>query len=188
MLNFFRKNTKTIIWIVVIAFIAWGGFAVSVQFEETLRSPGKIFGKEVSFRHYLLARRAVQIFTPSADKENPPDFNQMEARTWEFLVLSHEAKRRKITVNDEEVRQEITQLLAESGAQGLRQDQYARWIQATFREQPREFEDQLREQMRIRKLINEIRQSPQGSSEEDLKRWLLALLTQAKIQVYKPRS
>lgn len=181
MLKFLRKRTKAIVWGVVISFVAWGGYAVSVQFEEASRSAGRIFGKEVSFRNYLLANRAVQIFTPQ-NSENPPSAEEIEVRTWEFLVLSHEAKRRKITVTDEEARQEISSLLGKEGSV-VSPERYAQWVRITLREEPREFEHQMREHLRIRKLLNGVRQEFKDNQEENLRRWLSSLITQAKIQV-----
>ena len=188
MLNFFRKKTKAIIWTVVIAFVAWGGYAVSLQFEEANRSPGRIFGKEVSFREYLLASRTVEIFSPTSKEGNPPKPEEIEARTWEFLTLSREAKNRKIDVSDEEVRQEIALLLIPKGGTAITGEQYQQWVRTTFREEPREFENQLREHLRIRKLLNEVRKGTTKDPEEGLKNWLLQLSSRAKIEVYQPRS
>lgn len=189
MLKFLRKNTKTIVWAVVVAFVAWGGYAVSTQFQETSRSPGQIFGKEVSFPEYLLANRTAQIFSPvpEAEKE-PPSANEIEARTWEFLVLSREAKRQKIAVSDEEVRQEVERLLGGKRGTGFAREQYFQWIRVTFREEPREFEKQVREHLRIRKLLAEVRQKARTDPEENLKRWLLELFRQAQIKVYQAKS
>lgn len=188
MLNFFRKNTKIIIWVVVIAFIAWGGFAVSLQFQEATRSPGRIFGKEVSYRDYLTAQRTVQIFSPPSPEGNPPDPTQLEAQTWEFLLLSREARRRKIKVEDEEVRQGIARLLGEKEGSRLTPGEYLRWIEAAFHEPPREFENQLRERLRIQKLVREVRNGLKQNQEEEMKKWLLDLIRKAKIEIYKAPS
>ncbi len=189
MLKFLRKNTKVIVWTVVVAFVAWGGYAVSVQFEEASRSPGRIFGKEVSFQEYLLANRTVQIFPPVPQPgQEPPSADEVEARTWEFLVLSREAKRRKIAVTDEEVRQEIERFAGEGRETGLTREQYFQWVRAAFREEPREFERQVREHLRIRKLLTQVRQKMETEPEESLKRWLLELFREAQIKTYNPPS
>ena len=60
MLNFFRKNTKPIIWTVVVAFVAWGGYAVGLQLTESNRAAGRLFGKEISFREYQSASEIIQ--------------------------------------------------------------------------------------------------------------------------------
>ena len=188
MLKFLRKKTKAIIWTVVVAFIAWGGFAVRLQFEQTTRAPGKIFGKEISFRDYLQASRAVQIFTPSKNDTELASAQEMEARTWEFLILSHEAKQQRIKISDEELKGEIFRWFGEVGTSAFLPSQYQEWVRRAFREEPREFENQLREQMRIQKLLSQIRSQSKDNPEENLRQWLLALTQKARLQIYKPRS
>ena len=188
MLKFLRKKTKVIVWTVVIAFIAWGGYAVSVQFEESNRSAGQIFGKEVSFRDYELAHRAVLIFISSPDEKTPPSAEEVEARTWQFLALSKEAKHQKIAVADDEIRQEIFRSLGEKAGAGFTPEQYERWVRASFREEPPEFENQVREQLRIRKLLDEVRKGFKEKPEENLQKWLNELITRAHIRVPKTRS
>lgn len=186
MLKFLRKKTKVVIWTVMIAFIAWGGFAVSLQFEETNRSPGRIFGKEVSFRDHLLAYRAVQIFFVQPNPEEPPKSEEIEARTWEFLILSREAKHRKIKVSDEEIRQEIRRLFTQGGASAFSSDQYLQWVRSAFREEPSDFENQLREHLRIRKLLSQVREKEAENSDDGLRRWLTQLVVRARPEVYPP--
>lgn len=189
MLNFFRKRTKAIVWMVVVAFIAWGGYAVSLQFEEGGRAPGRIFGKEVSFREHLRASRAVQIFNPDPPGADPPSAEVLEARAWEFLILSYEARRRKIDVSDEEVRQEIRRLLtAREGTPSLTQEGYQNWVRAVFREEPAEFESQLREHLRIRRLLDQARKELPENSEKALRDWLVRLYRRARPEVYRPAN
>lgn len=186
MLKFFRKNTKSVIWAVVIAFVSWGGYAVSVQFQQSMRAAGRIFGKEVSYRDYLSAQRTVQIFSPPSKKDAaPPSADLIEAQTWQFLILSDEAKRRKIKVSNQEVMEEITQLLANGKELPFTSEQYSRWVQANFREQPAEFENQVRQQLTIRKLLEEVKKQPGYDKKGKLERWIRKLMHQSKIEVYK---
>lgn len=186
MLKFLRKNTKTIVWTVVVAFVAWGGYAVSLQFQEASRSAGRIFGKEVAFQEYLLANRAVQIFSPApkAGKE-PSTAEEIEAQTWEFLVLSREARRRKIPVSDEEVRYEIERFLGREHGRGFTEEQYFQWVRTTFHEEPREFETQIREHLKIRKLLAKVRRKMGKEPEKNLKRWFRGLFREAQVKIYK---
>jgi hypothetical protein len=190
MLKFLRKNTKIIVWAVVIAFVSWGGYAVSLQLQEASRSPGRIFGKEVSFRDYLLASKAVQLFSPASGAgQEPPSPQEIETRTWQFLILSREAKKRRIKATDDEVRQAIAQLLSPEGGVPLTGDQYLRWVRTQLREEPREFENQVREHLRIQKLLAEVRQEMGADTPEDkLTAWLVNLVQSAKIEVYPSRT
>ncbi len=185
MLNFFRKNTQIIVWAVVIAFVAWGAYAVSVQFEQSSRAPGKIFGREISHRDFLSTYKAVQIFTPKPADGTPPGADQLEAQTWQFLILEREAKRRKIQVTDDEVRNEITRLLGENNEMLLTPDQYRHWVQGTFREEPREFENQLRERLRVQKLFTEVKKELGAGADKKIENWVMELMRKAKIQIYK---
>ena len=188
MLKFLRKKTKTIVWAVVISFTAWGGYAVSTQFEASNRSAGRMFGRDVSFRDFDLANRAVQIFAPSSDEKEPPKPEEVEARAWQFLILSREAKQRKITVTDDEVRDEIAIVLANGREVPLNPADYQRWVKAVFREEPHEFEQQTREQIRIRKLLDEVRRGFKENPEENLKKWLGDLVARADIRIYRPAA
>lgn len=190
MLKFLRKRTKVIVWTVIVAFISWGGYAVSLQFEDSSRAAGKIFGKEISFREYQLAQHAVQIFTPSAKSDGEPlSPAEIEAQIWQFILLTREAKRRGIEVTDEEVLREILGLLSQSGAAPLTGEQYARWVRGAFREEPSDFEKQLGEHLRIRKLLEEARKEFKENPDEKLKGWLFDLYTRSKLQVYEsPRD
>ncbi len=186
MLKFLRKKTKVIIWSIVIAFISWGGYAVNLQFQEAGRAPGSVFGKEVSFRDYLLAERAVQIFLlKPADDKTPPAPEDIESKTWEFLVFQREAKQRKIKVTDDELREGLYELLAAGKEVPFTGEQYAAWVKANFREEPRDFEDQLREMVRIQKLMEEMRNGFKENPDENLKRWQSELISRANIRVYQ---
>lgn len=188
MLKFLRKKTKIVIWVVLVAFVAWGGLAVSTQFQESNRSPGRIFGKEISFQDYLTASRTVQIFAPEEAGDTPPDPEQMEARTWEFLVLSREARTRRIKVTDEEVRDAVSQLLGQKKEFMATSGQYHQWVRSTLREEPRDFETQVGEHLRIRKLLGEVRKGSGENPEEGLKQWMLDLFSRARIEVYRPKT
>ena len=189
MLKFLRKKTKAVIWTVLVSFIAWGGYAVSVQFDKTNRSAGRIFGKEISFREYQQANQTVVIFSPKPnDKQNLPRPEEIDAQVWQFLILSREAKRHRIPVSDEEVRGAILQLFAGKEATELPRDPYLAWVRTALHEEPAEFENQVREHLRVQKLILEIQKEKGETSEEGFKRWFGELLTRSRLQIYSRRS
>lgn len=188
MLNFFRKKTKVIIWAIVVSFIGWGGYSTSIQFEDVNRAAGRIFGKEVSFRDYGLAQHAVQLFRPVSDEKEPPNPEVIEARTWEFLIFSREAKKRRVPVSDEEVREEIRRLLTANQEAPFTREEYDRWVRTVIRQEPREFEGEVREHLRIRKLFDGVRKEFKEQPEENLNRWAQDLITSAKVQVYRNPS
>lgn len=189
MLKFLRKNTKVFVWIVVIAFVGWGGYAVQTQFEESNRSPGRIDGKEISFREYLRASQVVALFY--AQPQNPDEIisaEQMEAQAWQFLTLSHEAKKQKIDVSDEEVRKTIIQLMGGENALELDPQQYAAFLKMRFRKGPLEFEDAVRENLRVRKLLEQVRKGFTENPDEKMKEWLTSLIQTANPEIYRSPS
>jgi len=186
MLKFLRKKTKFIVWTVIVAFISWGGYAVSLQLEDSSRAAGKIFGREISFREFQLAQRAAEIFSPSPKPdEEPLAPAEIEARSWQFIMLSREARRNGVEVTDDEVRQEILGLFPQGGGGALTGERYVLWVRGSFREEPRDFENQLREHLRIRKLVEGVREKFKENQDEELKSWLSGLYARSKLRVYE---
>ena len=188
MLKFLRKNTKAIVWTVVIAFVAWGGYAVRIQLEGSNRAPGRIFGKDVLFREYLSARQIVQLFYARAKDKEIPSAEELEARTWQFLILSHEAKHRKVSVTDDEVRREVAGLWGNERMLALTEEQYFNWVRRELHSEPREFEDGVRENLRVRKLLEEIRKGFPDNPDEHMKGWIVDLMVQAQPEIYRARA
>lgn len=170
MLNFFRKNTKTIIWAVIIAFLLWGGFSVGTQFKEDGRYAGQVFGKNVSFQEFDRFYRSTQIFNFS--EENAKDPEMLRESAWQGVIFSREAKRLKIEVLDNEVRDHILKILDQ---QKMSPDNYETWVERGLRLSPQQFEEMLRETLRIRKLLSKFEPSEtllQISPEEAKKTFL----------------
>ncbi|MFA5167453.1 MAG: SurA N-terminal domain-containing protein [Candidatus Omnitrophota bacterium] len=150
MLKIFRHYTKIIIWIVVGSFILWGGYSVSALRKEG-RFAGEAFGKSVTFQEYNLFYRATQLFMSSKKPLEDPEL--LRNYTWQNVIYSREAKRRGIKITDEEVRGEITKILKQQGLVNLTAEQYKTWLTRTLHLSPREFEEGLREFIRIQKLL-----------------------------------
>jgi hypothetical protein len=150
MLKIFRQHTKVIIWIVVGSFILWGGYSMSALKKEG-RYAGEAFGKSVSFQEYNQFYRATQLFMPSEKPLEDPDL--LRNYTWQNIIYSREAKRDGIKITDEDVREEVANILKQQGMTGVTQEQYRIWLTRSLRMSPRDFEEGLREFMRIQKLL-----------------------------------
>src|SRR5688500_16546113 len=100
MLSIFRKNTKTIVWVVVFAFVLWGGFSASTQFKKQGRFAGEVFGRGVTHQEFGRFYRAAQIFSFGAEK--PESDEAIRSLAWQSLIFSREAHERGIKVTDEE--------------------------------------------------------------------------------------
>lgn len=152
MLKIFRQYTKVIIWIVVGSFILWGGYSVSALKKEG-RYAGEAFGKAVTFQEYNQFYRATQLFMPSEKPLEDPDL--LRDYTWQNIIYSREAKHRGIQITDAEVQKEIANILQQQGLVSPTTEQYKIWLTRTLHLSPREFEEGLREFMRIQKLLRQ---------------------------------
>jgi hypothetical protein len=150
MLKIFRRYTKIVIWVVVGSFILWGGYSVSALKKEG-RYAGEAFGKSVTFQEYNQFYRATQLFMPA---EKPvEDQELLRDYTWQNIIFSREAKRKGVKITDEEVRGEIARILKQQGLVSPTAEQYKIWLTRTLHLSPREFEEGLREFIRIQKLL-----------------------------------
>ncbi len=154
MLKIFRQNTKFIIWITVISLaLLFGAGSIADLFngEKGARYAGQAFGKSVSFQEYNQFFRATQIFMPSEKMVEDPEL--LREYTWQNIIYSREAKRKGIKITDEEVRGEIASILKQQGLVNPTEEQYKIWLTRTLHLSPREFEEGLREFIRIQKLL-----------------------------------
>lgn len=165
MLKSLRKNTKIIIWAVIICFALWGGFSVSTQFQKRGRIAGEVFGKDVSFQEYNLFYRASQIF--NFGSQIPQNENSLRQQTWQSILYAREARRQKIEISDEEVRQEILELLEGHQITDPSPTVYQNWLAVNLRETAQEFESQIREILRIQKLVRKINSEPVERTKAD---------------------
>jgi parvulin-like peptidyl-prolyl isomerase len=157
MLKSLRKNTKVIIWTVVVAFVLGGGYSMGDYFKDILFGAkkgalyaGNVFGKNISYQEFNRFQRAAELFTPS---EKTLSAEAVRQTAWQGLIFSHEAKRRNIDVADDEVRKEILDLL---DRYQIPRDNYESWLERGVRISPKEFEAQIREIIRIRKLMKQM--------------------------------
>lgn len=158
MLKTLRRNTKLIIWIVVLSFALWGAFSISTQFQKKDRYAGVIFGKPVSHQRFNQFYEATRIFTPGGQPIQDPEL--LRQRTWQNLIYAHVAKERGIKVTDDEVRQEVRRILSQQGIENPTPQIYQNWLRSTVGDTPRRFEEKVREFLRISKLIHQVLSQP----------------------------
>ncbi len=154
MLKIFRNNTKFIIWITVVALALLFGAGSIVDLvggEKSGRFAGEAFGRSVTFQEYNQFYLATQLFMPSEKPLDDPEL--LREYTWQNIIYSREAKHKGIKIKDEEVRGEIAKILQQQGLVNPTAEQYKIWLTRTLHLSPREFEEGLREFMRIQKLL-----------------------------------
>jgi len=165
MLEYLRTHTKTVVWTVVLSFALWGAFSVSSSLQEKGRYAGEVFGKTVSFQEFNQFYRGAQIFSFGEDMTKDPDV--LRQMTWQNLIYSKEAKRKNFKVTDDETRQELIRLLANQGFPQADPKAYKQWVVKTLQMEPAAFENQLREVIRVQKLLRGIAQIPLEEPKDD---------------------
>ncbi|HOE68425.1 MAG TPA: SurA N-terminal domain-containing protein [Candidatus Omnitrophota bacterium] len=152
MLKILRLHTKTIVWFVVVSFVIWGGYSMTTLRKEG-RYAGEAFGKPVTFQEYNKFYRATELFMPEKNRSELEDPEVVRTFTWQNIVYSREAQRLGIAVTDSEVRDQIATILTQQGLSNPTREQYHIWLTRNLRVTPREFEEGLREIMRIQKFL-----------------------------------
>lgn len=174
MLRFLRKkeNIKKIMWgsaiLIIPAFVLWGSGS-AVRSKGLPKYAGEIFGKKVSFRQYDATLRACrnQALLIYGDEFNKiAKFLDLDKQTWEQLILVYQAKKEKLRVSDEELISFIKKLpfFQENGV--FSQKRYKIILNYAFRTAPRDFEEQIREMLKIGKLKDKVVEKVKLSDEE----------------------
>ena len=174
MISFLRKkeNVKKIMWglaiLIIPAFVLWGSGS-AVRSRELPKYAGKIFGKTISFRQYeeaLLACRNQLLLIYGEDFNKAAKFLDLEKEAWDRLILLYQAKKEKVKVADKEVIQliEAFPLFQKEGR--FNQARYNTLLGYAFRADPREFEEQIREMLKIDSLKDKVIAKVALSDEE----------------------
>lgn len=185
MLKGLRKNTKTIIWTVIACFALWGGYAVSVELgQQDARFAGEVFGKKITYQDFDSFYRSSQIFSFSGKKIEDPQTLRLHA--WQTLIYSLEAKNQRIDVSDQEIRDEILRILKEDKVENPTPEIYRRWVQAATRQTPQEFENQIREILRVQKLVKHVNEEPLAApAPEEIKQKFLDDYNHLSIEILR---
>ncbi len=161
MLKFLRtkeRAKKIIFWVllslIILAFVLWG----AGSYKESAQSSnyrGIIFGRPVSSqefqRVYLSCLNDAKLRFGEAYNQILPliDLNN---QTWVKLILLEHAKKQKITVSNQEVIQDIADSPLFQKDDKFNPEMYKRIVRYYLNLKPREFEEQTRNTLIIRKL------------------------------------
>lgn len=153
MLNLMRSSKKVIIWIVVISFGGWGAYSAGLQLQKQYRIAGEINGKGVSYQEYLSFEKATALLSQAPFEQDPDLLRQV---TWQNIIYSREAKRLGIQVSDDEVKKQVETLFAPDSSTAFDKRSYEIWVERRFRDNPRQFEEKIREWIRIQKMLSSL--------------------------------
>lgn len=176
MLKAIRQNAKIFLYLLIAAFILWLIFDV-LNFTQVNPYAGKIFNKAVpinEFQKAYTAARTKAIFT-YGDKIREIKNLDLENDAWDRLILLYETKKKKFSITDKEVVAFIKNL-------GIFQDKTGKFSRRFYDDllryslglTPAEFEEQIRQDIAIQKLIDKQNQIVEISDEEVLKEYKLA--------------
>lgn len=132
---------------------------------------GEAFGQPVTKEEFLYYYKTATIFTRSGDKEKKEEERSDEERrqeAWQNLVFTREAKALGITVDKEELQQELKRLISEKGIE-YGGEKYTAWVVSTFGEDVATFEARIEDLLRINKFMK-LKADPEVTvTEEEMK-------------------
>ncbi len=174
-----NKKTAKKIWIglaiiIIPAFALWG-FGSSGSSREENMPAGKIFGKNVStleFKKALAAAKTAAILQFGDKFSEVEKYLNLETQAWERLILLQEAKRRKLSINDREVVDTIQKASYFQNKGVFDNKTYMEILRYVFRLQPRTFEEQMRQNLILAKLYNQITEGIKIEDSQIRQEWL----------------
>jgi len=173
MLKSLRKKgvAKKVIWVVAIVIIISFGFlgtAYLLTGSKSVSYAGKLYSKRISLDDFNRVYQSVRL---QVLKQYGNDLNKvapmlnLDARTWDRMILLHEAKKRHLRGSDKEVVQAIGEdpsFQRNSQFDSLLYNAILRSLQI----RPRDYEEMVRDNIKISKLFYEVTSSVTVSENE----------------------
>ncbi|HQO57240.1 MAG TPA: SurA N-terminal domain-containing protein [Candidatus Omnitrophota bacterium] len=165
---------KTLWALAVIIIISFGFFGQSFLFRDSSKATyaGKIFGKKISIQEYDFNRTQTDLqlrLQYGSEYKKIADFINIFAQTWDRLILLYEADRQHIKVTDEMIVSTIQTypFFLKNGV--FNQSLYNQILKNAFHIQPRDFEEGMRDSLKIAKLFEKQTENITVPEEEVLK-------------------
>jgi len=169
-----KKKTAKKIWIflaliIVPAFVLWGAGSMTRSNKEEPLYIGSLFNKKISTSEYKESRDAIRVQMIMQLGDNFPQlekFLNLDAQTFDRLILLYEAKRRKISVGDREVINAVANNPYFWRKGRFNNKTYNETLRYVFGVQARAFEEQTRQSLILAKFYKEITQGIKLSEAE----------------------
>ncbi len=163
---------KKVLWFVtIIIVLSFAFMGVVNNFDNSINSAGTIYGKGVSIRDfqkaYFDARdQAIMLYGERFFKMG--DRLDLEKETWDRIILTKEAKKRGITVSNQELAASIAAIPFFQRDGKFDKQIYDMIVKnpSIFNRNPHDFEEGMRGQLAIRKLVETIVGNSDISPEE----------------------
>ncbi len=162
-----RKNViKITMWVLLATFVIWGAQSAVVT---NRNYAGIIFGKKVSTQEYVhnynaILNHAKMIYGDQLSKIQ--NFLNLRSQAWDRLILLYYAKKRMIRASNKEVVERIASMPSFQSSGSFDQRAYDYIVQNIFAVSPRDFEESVREDIIISKLIDSIQKDISLTEEE----------------------
>ena len=163
MLRLVRNHLKIILWTAVIAFVLWEiGTVLSMRQGPSVYA-GTLFGQSVAIQEYQQAldaarHRAQLTYGDRAMEFLPPD--ELGRQAWDTLMLTRAARRAGIRVGDQEVVAELSRWPIFQQEGQFNPKVYRSLLQYSLGTTPRAFEEEVRSQLAMVKLMNQAAGTP----------------------------
>ncbi len=161
-----NKKTAKKIWIVLAililpAFLLWGSGSTIRDKGKAKQSAfiGKVSGRNIALSEYqdaIEATRSQAIMQFGDNFSEIQQYLNLESQAWDRILLLSEAKKRKISANDNEVIELIQSYPFLQRKDKFDNKAYADMLRYVFRVQPRVFEEQTRQNIILSKLFEEL--------------------------------
>jgi len=168
-----NKKTAKKVWVVlaaiiVPAFVLWGAGSL-VGDKQKSAFAGRLFGKKISQLEFKDALDAVKNQVVIQFGDNLPQaqkYLNLEAQAWVRLMLLHEAARRGMTASDKEVIETIENYPFFQRNGQFNNRIYTQMLEYSFRTLPRVFEEEVRQDIMIKRLYDEVTSGVNATDEE----------------------
>jgi len=152
-----RKWGMFIASLIILTFMLWGTNAGRLgDSDNRYTYAGKIFGKTISFEEYDKNFKQVQIQAMIRYGENFRRIQNMlnlDGQAWDRMILLYEAGQRRIKVSDEDVRKAIENYGFVNRSGNFDPQIYDYVIRGSFRTSPRNFEEGIRDTLKIAQIF-----------------------------------
>lgn len=151
------RHVKKVLWILLIviipAFVLWGSISYLTSQKKYIM--GKIENHKITvqeFHRYIKLAQIYNLLVSLADKTKDTSPSAIESQAWTFYLLLWQAGKENTEVSNDEVVSLIKGLFSRNGE--FDREWYSRLIQHRFSMSPRQFEEAIRDILKIEKVQN----------------------------------
>jgi hypothetical protein len=169
-------NKIIIAFCILMIFVSPCGLRGEEPKEKNIEIAGEMFFTPVPLGNYYFAKRTLMVFGTKWGPE-PTNQKELEDRIWEDLLLSYEAFRQGIEVNQQELEDEITNTLKVEKVEfnwKENKDAFDAWLKEKINENREIFANQLKYLIQLKKLRQQVLDSitPEVTEEEAFQKFL----------------